>query len=1713
MKLLLSCVFIFSTIVANAQFGNEWINYNQSYYSFKIVEDGVYKLDYNTLSNAGIPLATTQSNQFQLWGFEKEQAIFIEDGGDNSIDPGDYILFYGQKNTTWLDSLLFDSPSSMGNRYFPLYNDTITYFLTYNNSSNNLRIQEETDVAYNSYSPSPYFIQNRSIGYNIYYAHGYKTAGTSYSEYVSGEGWSSNYYNALWGGGNFKNTIFNTSHVYTGIGAPDVKVSSAIASLSNAPFTGSANHHLQINVNNTPYFDTLFSAYVKVNHSFSFAPTVITSNSTTIQHKAVNDQGAASDYQSVFYVDLSYPHTPNLDNSSYVDIDLVNGTGAKTRLDFTNFNSNSPIAFAFDGVLKKIPVTQNASTHQVIVPNANSGKQKFVLLDETEIMTVQSIEAVNGSGLFTDFSNSDFNDAYIIISHPKLWSSATQYKDYRASVAGGSKNCILANIEELYLQFGGGVPKQIMGIRRFEHYAFNSALNEKPNHVFLIGKGIREASEGTALANHDGARLNITSYKNCLVPTFGYPASDALISHNLEGNIMSPLIPIGRLAATTDNDVITYLDKVKDYELVQSQTSVYTIQNKLWQKEILHFGGGSTSFEQSLFKSYLSNYESKLEDTLFGGNVHSYYKTTSDPINPVSLSEVTDRINEGVSFMTFFGHASAVTGFDSNVDDPNNWSNSGKYPIVVGNSCLTGNIHEPNVFSTSQEYVLIEDKGAIAFMANVNAGYPSGLNQFSDQLFTQISKSNYGATIGQQHQMACHTLSQNSVSFSLRTTLGQMTLHGDPALRPNYHTKPEIVIEEPGFYITPNKLDLTIDSIDLNLVVYNLGRSVTDTFRIEFIRHFPDDGGDSSYFLEMAGLNYIDTVSITIPFYANQGTGINRFEVNVDIPNFIQEQYDEQQNNRIEKSVVFDIDGIQPIWPYNFAVVPNDTASLKASTINPFAEFNSYKFEVDTTDLFNSPFLRHSFTSSTGGVISVAPNEWLNQSELPSALQFQDSTVYFWRVGLNDPGNYNWREFSFQYIKGKNGWGQDHFFQFKNNDFDFLTHNRTDRILEFNENPQILRCQVKGNATSAALAGKTNFTIGPYGDENYCTTIPKLLVAVIDPITLQPWGTRDNSNGFVENPNHNFGNSNDMSHPNNCRLRVKEFFAFDQNDQTQLTAFENLIQTVVPDSFYVLIYTARFLNYAQWDIHSPQIYNTFQNLGFDSVAVNKPSVPFIGFYQKGNPSSVKEVYGASLTELIAFEDTLVGLTSNAFETTPKIGPARAWEAIYWDQGTLDINNEDSTRLRLYGINYYGLKTLLIDTIFTVNDSILNLESIVDHNNYPLIQLQAQLLDETNGTPAQINRWHVLYKPVPEAAITSTKGYYLTQDSLQEGDKIVAQFDITNISDYPMDSLKVDYWIEKSNHQLIPLPYPLQDSLRVGGLLQDTLSIPTNGLTELNSLWVEVNPFGPNNIKHQPEMYHFNNIGQIPFKVVNDDENPILQVSFDNRFILNGDLVSPISEVIISLKDENPFLLLNEEADTALFGIYLTDPNGVQKRLNFKNGAGEQLLEWIPANANSKKFKIIYQGEFPLDGTYRLLVQGADKSGNISGDLDYDIEFEVDHESTITQLMNYPNPFSTQTQFVFTLTGAAVPDEFTIQILTVTGKLVRTITRDELGDIHIGRNITDYRWDGKDEFGDQLANGVYLYRVKTSINGEDVDLRESGADQYFTKGFGKMYLLK
>ena len=234
----------------------------------------------------------------------------------------------------------------------------------------------------------------------------------------------------------------------------------------------------------------------------------------------------------------------------------------------------------------------------------------------------------------------------------------------------------------------------------------------------------------------------------------------------------------------------------------------------------------------------------------------------------------------------------------------------------------------------------------------------------------------------------------------------------------------------------------------------------------------------------------------------------------------------------------------------------------------------------------------------------------------------------------------------------------------------------------------------------------------------------------------------------------------------------------------------------------------------------------------------------------------------------------------------------------------------------------------------------------------------------------------------------------------------------------------------------------------------------------------------------------------------------MDVTFDGVHILDGDIVSAKPFIVVELDDESQFRLLNDTAD---FQVFIKEPESeTLRRIWFEGYAN---MQFYPGEAPNNKARIEWPAEFEQDGVYELWVQGQDKSDNASGDQYFRISFEVINEATVTNILNYPNPFSTSTQFVFTLTGSEQPDYFKIQIMTITGKVVKEITNDEIGTLNIGRNVTKYAWNGKDTYGDQLANGVYLYRVVAKLDGDYIEQRDSGADKWIESGFGKMMLIR
>ncbi len=1680
-------------------FGNEWINYSQKYYKIKISQNGVFRIDSATLVSAGITNSIDPRN-FQLFNKGVEQYIYVQGENDGVFNNADFIEFYAQKNDGVSDSALYINTAFVPNPYYSLINDTAVYFLTWNNSISNKRMVPETDVSFGSYAPSTYFFKEeiQSVKewpidpppgsnanpsnwiYGAYYEGETDAAGGTDCRYTRSEGWFD--FNVINLGGNLQYSV-NTPNVYTS--GPDATIETVVVGASQDAGFISQNipeHHLTIQYKQSSssvfstLSDTLFKGYESNRFRYIIASALLGSTSTNINYTSVPDAGFTSNRTVVSYINIKYPHTFNLEGqSSFLLYMPDNPSQSKSFLDISNFASSGTVRLYDITNGKRIDVIPNGANFNALVPNTGNEKKCFIT-SEGHISKIISLQPVTVSAQFTDYSTLAVDSAFIIVTNKKLLSSANDYKNYRSTnIYGGFHNVVLADIDELYDQFAFGIVKSPQSIKGFCNYLLHT-YPSKPHNLFLLGKSLHLKL----------FRQDPTQYMNCLVPSFGNLSSDNLLTAGLNGTILEPAIPTGRLAAKNNADVTVYLDKIIEYEDPVNNPPAE------WKKNILHFGGGYFDYEQRDFKIYLNNYKDTIQNIYYGGMVTSFFKTSSEPIQLNTSSNLKTLINNGVSLMTFFGHASATTGFDQSIDDINSYNPlPGHYPFLLANGCFVGDIHEEAI-SSSETYLLTAGKGLIGYLGTDGLGIPYALNVYSQEFYNQLARKNYNKSIGSTIQRLVNTIQPGAIGDPLIAEVClQMNLHGDPSLKLNMYNKPDYEITDDKVYFD---LKSSVDSFTVYIVRTNIGRQTNDSIVTELIRTFPN-GDTEEYHTYNLAPGFRDTISFKLFIDQSRGLGLNKVKVNLDAYNQVNE-LNENNNSTDNIDVLIEGAGVMPVYPYPFAIIPKDTITLKATTIDPFASPKNYIFQFDTTDTYNSPFMQSTTINVRGGVLNWKP-----------PVTFTDSTVYYWRVTPDSVSitGYHWKESSFQYIKNKTGWEQAHFFQFKNDSYEYVKFNRPQRRFDFVNDVKTVSCH-DGIFFNIAGYYTIKWFLNNY-EETYwhCNgTDPSISVAVISPITGE-----NLTSPIIANPASNANNG--IYGECHCRDYAQNTFEFLVNTFGQraiLTTFLNNSSAIPPGS-YVLAYSINRVNFSSFE--TPLI-TAFQSIGstqIGNLSASSAYRPYIIFGRKGAAiGSAIEVVGSSQSDIIDLNTTFTTNFDRGTISSPVIGPAKNWGSFHWRQHSADgphVINWDSVEIELIGIKPDGTEKTL--TVFPKDSiDVLDLSTYVDAKVYPNIRLVASMNDDSLHTPPQMDRWQIIYDPVPEGAINPPLGYYLSNDTVQEGQNVIIRIPFQNISDIAFpDSLLFSYWSEDASGANTTLFSKTKKNLLAPNeVIIDTVNLSTASHVGINALWVEVNPL--NQPKSQLEQFHFNNITRIPLVISSDHINPLLDVTYDGIHILNRDIVSAKPNILIKLKDENKFLALNDTND---FQVFLQSPTSVAAtRVYFGKD-----MTFVPAILPNNSCQINYAPTLAKDGVYQLIVQAKDKSNNQSGAIDYKMSFDVINKSSITEVMNYPNPFSTSTRFVFTITGTEIPTYFKIQILNITGKVVREITQDELGYIHIGRNITEYAWNGRDEFGDQLANGVYLYRVVTSIKGSNIDRLETDADQYFKKGFGKMYLMR
>jgi hypothetical protein len=216
---------------------------------------------------------------------------------------------------------------------------------------------------------------------------------------------------------------------------------------------------------------------------------------------------------------------------------------------------------------------------------------------------------------------------------------------------------------------------------------------------------------------------------------------------------------------------------------------------------------------------------------------------------------------------------------------------------------------------------------------------------------------------------------------------------------------------------------------------------------------------------------------------------------------------------------------------------------------------------------------------------------------------------------------------------------------------------------------------------------------------------------------------------------------------------------------------------------------------------------------------------------------------------------------------------------------------------------------------------------------------------------------------------------------------------------------------------------------------------------------------------------------------------------DNRVMIGGidpnginDVVGP--DVELYLNDEN-FVSGGISDETPILIAKLFDENGIN---TVGNGIGHDLIavldgetgnpivlnDYYTADLDSyQSGEIRYNFTALEPGPHTLSLKVWDVNNNSS---ETSIEFVVREKENVEleHVLNYPNPFTTSTDFYFEHNQACVDLDAQIQIFTVSGRLVKTINESVLCDGFRSKGI---HWDGLDDFGDQLAKGVYVYHVK------------------------------
>lgn len=1663
--------------VSNAQisdqFRSDWYNEEMEWFTFVTIKDGIYEIDIQELINKGFPDDTVPEEEMKLFVKGREIPIQIVKNNPGNLTTGDKIRFYGErqkgKDELWAYGGKKEFQSS---NYFSLFTDSNYYWLTWS-PANSLRYTDLTGpisgTFFDGFRDTVHVEADIDDSRRNYI--GYESQ-AEISFYTESEGM---YMFDLDLTGRQSQDVTFTADIHDIVLVDStVNITARLSSQSNGSRTGRID--LFHNKNGSIAYHTLnevsWSGKGGRVVSASVSPVrLVNYENMDIRFRYINNnQGSSINNTHLVLFDwyeVSYFRGFNLKNNESQFHFSLRPDGLKTvRLENIGREIEIHIYEPKTGAYFE-SVTDTNKQASFYDSRASGSPLKYVMVKSNNFLSVTSMRKYEQK---ENLISTNHEGEFLIITRDIFSDVAWEYAEYRSSKSQISTKVIDA--EDIWNQFGYGSPRPI-ALQRFLKYAFYN-WKTPPKYVFIIAD----------------ARIQnrYTDIKSWEIPGFGYPVSDSWFTMNFTGyGDWFQRISIGRLTARTPSEVTAYLSKVVQYE-------INPIEYGRWQKRVTLLSGGFDNVERQTLLNHNLQYGQIANQSLIGADTVIVAKRSNQPLDESSRQDLSNIINSGTFILHFFGHSSPES-WDLLTDNPDAFQNEGRSTIVLSLGCYSGLYTTQSSRVISEEFVFAPN-AAVAFVGGSGQGQVSSLSAYARFFYESMFSGDY-KLLGDVEKEARLNLARRNPSsisdYDLALILNT-NIFGDPSVRLALPTQPDYRFDYNPLTIDPDPTNISDSTFTVNIRVRNLGIKPQSNVDVTFTQLRPELG--TRTFSEV--LSPVATTSI-LKFPVDikpEDAGEHQFNFTIDQTNSLAE-YDEFNNSYSAAHVIFST-SVDVILPENGGVYNKRNPEFIVSTPTAFDGENII-IELHDNEDYN---LILADTVITSNVINI---RWKPNIQLDSGRE------YFWRARVDRPDEVNWNNAYFLVDTTSTGnWWQQQNRSFITNTF---SNNLgwDGQIFTFDR----VNLQIRTSTINWALANQPNYYNYPASTFVNGEQMGRLAISFF---MLVINGTTGAVLNGVDSQGIPRGQHYDV-HPG----------IFTNTDARTKTQFINDLNAITPGNYVVL----RVRNFRLISPITPLFSGSNDPLlealrkvgafkavgGLDGNSTPQLTTPdgYILFGKKFakqddyNPEEVSEYIERN--GILEADTTYSFFTSEGDMTSPVIGPVKAWKEVYANSDLIDQTGK--LVIDVYGITQRnGIpKRIRALNPSGINDIVSALIDDIDAKQYPYLQLKARFSNPSRKTP-QLKEWRVKFEPLPELALDPFSASVET-DTIEVGYPYEFNIRVRNIGLIDVDTVVVNYenlfFDNSGNLQSLSIKKdtirniewfdkPIQRAPVTSR--KSSVSIPTTGKLGRHQIIARFDDSFVDQLR-------YNNIYIQSFQVREDTTQPRIEVFIDNRFI------APVEKPIIDKFDPT----LSYVSTKPTFDIYwrdnnkylrIQDTNSFEIRLFSENPNAYQRYTYTdpevfftPAKNNPlgqrNEAYVRFQPDFThvKDTVFTLQVLSSDFSGNVAEHQKngYLISFRVTNNSGITSFYPYPNPMSSFTNFAFELQGGNISaiDRLKLKIFTLSGKPIKIIDilkNQHLlndGQLRIGWNI--FRWDGRDEDGDKLATGVYLYKVDFKADGK------------------------